>query len=268
MKSTQQPTLLIFTALMISVSSLHPSQALSSCRNLCGTIAINYPFGVDDGCGAPQYRKMLNCNSSDLFFVAQSGNYKVRSIDYDKQTMVVYDPGMSTCTTLQPHHDFILTDIQSVVMPPTPDTIFALLNCSIDSPVLNRYKSLCFNFSSHNCDELYNGCSAFKIFHVNGTIGVGGTNPPCCFTGYNTAKLMNMDILDCSHYTTMYNVDEIDGGEAPMDWSYGIELSFVVPKTGCELCQGSGGTCGFDIETEMTLCLCSISSNSTRQCGE
>ncbi|KAK9136593.1 hypothetical protein Sjap_007187 [Stephania japonica] len=53
-----------------------------------------------------------------------------------------------------------------------------------------------------------------------------------------------------------------------MDWSYGIELSFVVPKTGRELCQGSGGTCGFDIETEMMLCFCSISSNSTRKCGE
>ncbi|KAF3456468.1 hypothetical protein FNV43_RR01118 [Rhamnella rubrinervis] len=238
---------------------------LSPCRNSCGNIAINYPFGVDDGCGAPQFRNMLNCSSNninnDLFFLTPSGSYKVQSIDYDKKSMVVYDPAMSTCSILQPHHDFVMTDIQSAIIPPTTDTVFALLNCSIDSPVLNHYKYLCFNFSGHSCDELYGTCNAFKVFHF-----LTNTTPPCCFTGYDTVKFMSMNILDCTHYTSVLNTDNLKG-TGPLDWVYGIKLSYTVPDTGCERCAQSGGTCGFDTETQGMLCLCSTLSNSTRQCG-
>ncbi|KAH7513572.1 uncharacterized protein LOC107433371 [Ziziphus jujuba] len=235
---------------------------LSPCRNSCGNIAINYPFGMDDGCGAPQFRHMLNCSSTnDLFFLTPSGSYKVQSIDYNKKTMVVYDPAMSTCSILQPHHDFIMTDIQSAIIPPTSDTVFALLNCSIDSPVLNHYSNLCFNFSGHSCDELYSACNAFRVFHF-----LTNTTPPCCFTSYDTIKFMSMNILDCTHYTTVLNTDSLKG-IGPLDWVYGIKLSYTLPETGCERCAQSGGTCGFDTETEGMRCLCSTSSNSTRQCG-
>ncbi|GMH19799.1 hypothetical protein Nepgr_021640 [Nepenthes gracilis] len=124
-----------------------PADPAVICRNRCGGIAVNYPFGVDDGCGAPQFRKMLACNATDLFFITPNGNYKVQAIDYEERTMVVYDPDMSTCAILQPHHDLVMTEIQYAIIPPSPDTVFALLNCSIDSPVLNHYRSLCFNFS-------------------------------------------------------------------------------------------------------------------------
>ncbi|OVA16679.1 Wall-associated receptor kinase galacturonan-binding domain [Macleaya cordata] len=261
---SSKPPITIFNIILFMIISIlqltKPVCTLPICRNLCGGIAINYPFSIDDGCGAPQYRKMLNC-SGDLFFLTPSGNYRVRSIDYEKQTMVIYDPSMSTCSTLQPHHDFILTEIQSVVIPPTSDTIFVLLNCSIDSPVLNHYRSLCFNFSGHSCDELYSSCTSFKLFHP-----LSGVYPGCCYTSYNTVKLMSMNILDCSHYTTVYNTDDLKG-IGPLDWSYGIKLSYMVPNTGCDRCQRTGGTCGFDTETEVMLCVCGSSTNSTRECA-
>ncbi|XP_042516320.1 uncharacterized protein LOC122090706 isoform X2 [Macadamia integrifolia] len=279
---------------LLTLLNLKPVQSLSPptlCRSLCGGIPINYPFGVDDGCGAPHYRKMMNC-SGDLFLITPSGSYKVRSIDYDKQTMVIFDPAMSTCTTLQPHHDFIMTEIQSVVMPPSSDTVFALLNCSIDSPVLNHYSNLCFNFSGHSCDELYSACTSFRIFQQfhslsppspvtitpnpflsnlssppppSSSISLNPP-PPCCFTGYDTVKLMSMNILDCTHYTTVYDTDNLKG-VGPLDWSYGMKLTYTVPNVGCDRCQNTGGTCGFDTETEGMLCICSTSSNSTRDCG-
>ncbi|BBG93022.1 hypothetical protein Prudu_000914 [Prunus dulcis] len=171
------------------------------------------------------------------------------------------------------HHDFLLTPIQSAIIPPTSDTVFALLNCSVDSPVLNHYKSLCFNFSGHSCDELYNSCNAFRLFRLgmglsNGTNSTGSTDfvPPCCFTGYDTVKFMSMNILDCTHYTSVTNTDRLRG-LGPLDWTYGIKLSFAVPDTGCERCAQSGGTCGFDTETQVSLCLCSTFTNSTRECG-
>ncbi|CAN1243272.1 hypothetical protein LINPERPRIM_LOCUS5621 [Linum perenne] len=260
-----------------------PTPASTPCRSFCGTIPINYPFGIDDGCGAPQFRHMLNCSSpNDLFFITPSGTYKIQHIDYPKKTLTIYDPSMSTCSILQPHHDFLMTEIQSAIIPPTPDTVFALLNCSVDSPVLNHYKNLCFDFSSHSCDELYSSCNAFRVFRLlNNNINTTTNNnsssslfppsstsssPPCCFTGYDTIRYMSMNILDCSHYTTVVNTDELRG-IGPLDWVYGIKLSYSLPETGCDRCSLSGGTCGFDTETEGRLCLCSVSTNSTRQCG-
>ncbi|KAI3683933.1 hypothetical protein L1987_84448 [Smallanthus sonchifolius] len=282
------------------------SHSLPICRDSCDNIRIDYPFGIDDGCGAPLYRNMLNCSTTfaplstpitttntttpvltptistptptttttpmtttttmttALFFETLSGSYKVESIDYDSKTLTIYDPSMSTCTILQPHHDFLMSDIQSAIIPPSPDTVFALINCSIDSPVLNHYKSLCFNISAdHSCDELYTSCTSFRIFSMLSN----DTPPACCFTSYSTIKFMSMNILDCSHYTSFYDVDRLKEEEKPLDWSYGIKLSYSLPDTGCDRCRKSGGTCGFDVETEGMLCICSPTFNSTRQCG-
>ncbi|KAL6008758.1 hypothetical protein ACLOJK_021984 [Asimina triloba] len=267
-----QPPIFLSTAmfklklLLLPILVLHqtPAYSLPLCRTQCGAVSINYPFGLDDGCGDPEYHGMLNCSMADLLFQTPSGSYKVRSIDYDKNTMVIYDPAMSTCTMLQPHHDFLLSDLQNIVIPPSDDTVFALLNCSFDSPVLNRYRSLCFNFSGHSCDELYSACSSFKILSLSNGTAVGG--PSCCFTEYTTIKFMSMNILDCTHYTTVYGLDDLKG-VGPMDWQYGMEMSFAVPNSGCEHCQRTGGTCGYNTETHGMLCLCSTGFNSTRECG-
>uniref|UniRef100_A0A1J3I8C3 non-specific serine/threonine protein kinase n=1 Tax=Noccaea caerulescens TaxID=107243 RepID=A0A1J3I8C3_NOCCA len=261
-----------FLAFLYTVTTLAflplTATGATSCRKFCGSIPINYPFGIDQGCGSPQFKGMFNC-STDLFFLTPSGSYKVQRIDYEKNTMVVFDPAMSTCSILQPHHDFKLADIQSAVIRPSYDTVFALLNCSNDSPVHNRFRNLCFNASGHSCDELYSSCTSFRIFNTTSPSGNSTvhTTPYCCFTSYDTVRAMSLNILDCSHYTTV-----IDSGRmrdaAPLDWSYGIELSYSVPEIGCDRCRKSGGTCGFDADTEIFLCQCPTSNNNpTRECG-
>ncbi|CAH8337074.1 unnamed protein product [Eruca vesicaria subsp. sativa] len=268
--ASRLPCFFFFHFLFTLTTLTSTASAATSCRTSCGSIPINYPFGIDQGCGSPQFKAMLNCSSTDLYFVTPSGGYKVRSIDYDKNTMVVFDPSMSTCSILQPHHDFKLSDIQNAIIRPSYDTVFALFNCSNDSPVHNRYRSLCFQAAGHSCDELYSSCTSFRIFNTTSPNGGNSTvhaTPYCCFTSYDTVRVMSMNILDCSHYTTV-----IDGGKmrgvAPMDWSYGIELSYSVPEIGCGRCRKSGGTCGFDDETEIFLCQCPNSNNiSTRDCG-
>ncbi|KAK3008549.1 hypothetical protein RJ639_013394 [Escallonia herrerae] len=121
-----------------------------------------------------------------------------------------------------------MSEIKSVIISPAPDTVFTLLNCSRDSSVLNHYRSLCFNFSGHSCDKLYGSCTSFRLFHL-----LSSNTPPCCFTGYDTVKYMSMNILDCTHYTTVYNTDGLHG-VASLDWIYGIKLSYSVPDIGCD----------------------------------
>ncbi|XP_021756987.1 uncharacterized protein LOC110722058 [Chenopodium quinoa] len=170
------PTSSLTLLLLLFLHLLTPSS--SECRSQCGTIPIHYPFSIDDGCGAPQFRNMFTCNTSStsLFFITPNGNYKVQSVDYKSQTLTVYDPDMSTCTVLQPHHDVRLTDIQYAIIPPSPDTVFALLNCSIDSPILHRFSSLCFEFAGHKCQELYSSCNSFRIFTTGGLVNPGASN--------------------------------------------------------------------------------------------
>lgn len=210
---------------------------------------------------------MLNCSSTDLYFVTPSGSYKVRSIDYDKNTLVVFDPLMSTCSTLQPNHDFKLSDIQNTLIRPSYDSVFALLNCSNDSPLHNRYQNLCFSTAGHSCDELYSSCTSFSVFNTTSPNGnnTERATPNCCFTNYDTVRAMSMSVLDCSHYTTVINDGKMKGA-VPIDWSYGIELSYSAPEIGCNACDKSGGTCGFDLETEIFLCQCP-NNITTRDCG-
>lgn len=135
---------------LLAAALLRASTA-SQCQASCGDVQVDYPFGIDDGCGAPQLRGWLSCNgTSGLFLQTPSGAYRVESVDYQKQRMMVYDPSMSTCSILQPHRDFVMSDVQYAVMPPSDDTIFVLLNCSIDSPVLNHYRSVTFGLEIGN----------------------------------------------------------------------------------------------------------------------
>ncbi|XP_031380577.1 uncharacterized protein LOC116195478 isoform X2 [Punica granatum] len=256
----------LLMAFVLAAALLRVAAALP-CRSSCGEVQIDYPFGIDDGCGTPQLRGWLSCNgTSGLFLQTPSGAYKVESIDYQKQRVMVYDPSMSTCSILQPHHDFVMSDVQYAVMPPADDTVFALLNCSIDSPVLNHYRYLCFNdVAGHSCNELYGACNAFRLFHMSSNT----TAPACCFTRYSTVRFMSMNMLDCTHYTTVVGA----AGEGlrsigPTDWVYGIGLSYAVPPgLGCERCKKSGGACGFDTDSGAEMCLCSSTMNATRECG-
>ncbi|KAF7849951.1 hypothetical protein BT93_L0091 [Corymbia citriodora subsp. variegata] len=274
-------TTFVFNLLTLTLSLLPlPSLPLSLCRTSCGSIPVSYPFAVDDGCGSPSFRRMLSCNASDLFFATPSGDYKVQSIDYAKRKVVVFDPAMSTCSVLQPHHDFALTDVQAALIPPSDDTLFAVLNCSVDSPVANHFKYLCSpDVGGHSCAEMYSACASFRIFRPAAPQGQGGNlslpspspstsaSPPCCFTRYATVRFMSMNMLDCTHYTTVIDSGGLEKA-GPLDWTYGIELTYAVPEsTACDRCKRSGGACGFDAESEAMLCLCSPTLNATVECA-
>ncbi|CAI9099656.1 OLC1v1036510C2 [Oldenlandia corymbosa var. corymbosa] len=225
----------------------------SSCRSSCDGIPIEYPFGISDGCGSPQYRHMLDCSGGGgggggseeaLFFITPSGNNKVQSIDYDTEALTIFDQAIQ----------------------PSDGNVFIPMNCSGGSKVVLNMSSICFNISGHSCYELYEGCSSFRVF-----TDINNDLPPCCFIKYNNVK-NNMSELKCSHYTSIYDVGKLTKEEEPVNWPFGMKLSFQNPASssspGCDRCRNSGGACGFDVLTLRNTCICNSTFNTTTQCYE
>ncbi|KAH0970025.1 hypothetical protein GBA52_022181 [Prunus armeniaca] len=87
--------LLIF--LTLPFLTLTATQA-SLCRSSCGNIPINYPFGIDDGCGSPYFKNLLVCSGlSKLELRTPSGRYPVKSISFSDPHILVTDPFMWNC---------------------------------------------------------------------------------------------------------------------------------------------------------------------------
>lgn len=238
---------------------------------------------------------MLDCRNTTagrgLFLLSGGSGYKVQGIDYEHRVMTIQDTSIPTClnpntnqqqpqqhTTNNNNTAFLL--INSDLIAPSYDTVVAILNCSLDSPLLHSKSSFCFpnlpsTFGGGTCNDLYGACDAFRNFLIRlpGGGNASTTTPPCCFTTYSTLAYMQMDMLDCTHYTSFYATDDMlrNGGGSPtgrtppMLWAYGIKLSFALPPdgVGCDCCIRTGGTCGFDVVTRAPSCITSSSSLTT-----
>ncbi|RAL47451.1 hypothetical protein DM860_013416 [Cuscuta australis] len=96
-------TILIITTTVVGAAAATP------CRDSCGgdgssgdaAIKIKYPFGIDGGCGAPQYAGMLDCRNTTagrgLFLLSGGSGYKVQGIDYEHRVMTIQDTSIPTC---------------------------------------------------------------------------------------------------------------------------------------------------------------------------
>ncbi|CAI9100998.1 OLC1v1038212C1 [Oldenlandia corymbosa var. corymbosa] len=263
----------VLLILLVLLPLLFPIQmVLCSCGlSSCGGTPIKYPFGVDDGCGSPSYRHMLDCSGQghEQALVLRNPSaanswVRIRSIDYAAGTMIVVDPGMSTCSDLEPARGTGIPNLQysAFITPYSMKNGLFLMNCSGDSPVLS--KPICFDNipGSHTCYELYEACSSFKVIAA-----AVAALPPCCFTTYDTVRNMSLNNeLKCSHYTSVYDTNGLKEGTDPVDWQYGMKLSFYTPA-GCDACHKSGGACGYDVNTLGLTCLCNPLLNATRECA-
>ncbi|CAI9113236.1 OLC1v1013809C1 [Oldenlandia corymbosa var. corymbosa] len=277
------PQFLLLVLMMLPIIPL----VEGTCRSSCAGIPIKDEFGVDDGCGAPEFRNMLVCSSTragkggdgddTLWFVTISGKYPVKSIDYVTKTMIIFsNPETSsksnqtstTCT----NHGFLMTDLQFSVIRPSPDTVFALLNCSANSPVFDPSNSVCLNdYGEHSCSEMYGAACAdsFEGFKPSKATSL----PPCCFSRFDVLRNMSRFniVSGCTHFTSFHDTTgrDLNGRVGrPADWSYGIKLSYSTSmQTDCDRCTLSGGICGFQVETFEMTCICSTTLNTTTECG-
>jgi len=260
----------LFITFVLPFFFLTKAQAASHCRTSCGTIPINYPFGIDDGCGSPYYRHMLLCSDSGILELrTPSGRYQVRSISYSDPHMIVTDPFMWKCK--DGHHfratrAFSLDTSTHLTLSSQNDYLF--FNCSEEKVIVEPKPIFCERFPDR-CDSTCDSAS-YLCRHLPGCgAALGGRS--CCSYFPKATESLRLMLKYCASYTSIYW--RINGANTPDDHvpEYGIRVDFDIPVTpDCLQCQDmkkGGGRCGFDTQSQNFLCLCNQRSNVTTYCN-
>lgn len=266
MASSSPPYLI--TILLFFLSFIPPTEA-SNCRSTCGDIPINYPFGIDDGCGSPYYRRMLVCSEyGKLELRTPSGRYPVRSISYSDPHLLVTDPFMWNCQdgdNFRPTRPFSLDTSTHFTLSSQNDYVF--FNCSEDNVIIEPKPVFCERFPER-CDSSCDS-SSYLCRHLPECSSLVLRGSSCCSYYPKATESLRLMLKYCASYASIYwkNV----GNSPPYDQvpEYGIRVDYDIPvTTRCMQCQDmtkGGGRCGFDTETQDFLCLCP-KGNATTFC--
>ncbi|XP_059439652.1 uncharacterized protein LOC132172207 [Corylus avellana] len=260
-----------FLTIQLTLSFLILSTAQAShCRTACGNIPINYPFGIDDGCGSPYYRHILICSEpGNLELRTPSGKYPVLDISYSDPHVLVTDPFMWNCQdgdNFRPTRPFSLDTSTHFSLSPQNEYLF--FNCSEDDVIIQPKPIFCEHFPER-CDSSCDSASYLCRHLPKCPSALGGGS--CCSYYPKATESLRLMLKYCASFTSVYwkNIGE----PQPYDQvaEYGIRVDFDIPVTiKCLQCQDTlkgGGTCGFDTHTQSFLCLCD-KRNSTTYCKD
>ncbi|KAJ3692338.1 hypothetical protein LUZ60_012688 [Juncus effusus] len=262
--------------LLLSLIPLIPSISSQStlCRTACGSIPIRYPLSIDDGCGSPYYRKILQCtNSSTLHFHTPSGLYPVLSIDYSDPHIVISDSSMWSCQNP--------SDINFNAAPFSLDTSkrfslsernnYLFFNCDVRSVLVEPRPVYCDRFPDRcasSCDSSGYLCRNLPYCPK----ALIENDITCCSYYPKASESLRLMLKHCQSYTSIY-WRTIGATIPPYDQlpEYGIRVDFDIPVTiRCLECQDNrrgGGVCGFNTDTRSFLCLCQ-DGNVTTFCSD
>ncbi|XP_042492954.1 wall-associated receptor kinase-like 20 [Macadamia integrifolia] len=256
------------------------SQPSSSCQAKCGSLTVKYPLGTGFGCGSPRFNPYVTCSSSSsssspdgdhdqLLLTTHTGSYPITAISYATSTLTITPPNMSTCSSMQPSQNLGIDWPSPFQLGPS---VFVLLSCPPPTSSSLTVKGLPI------CDSTYNYlCASIHTCPAVASLGLSlfaPTNTCCVYSPANLDPKGDLDLkaLGCASYASVLSL-----GQYPTDpnkWEYGVALkynndvgsldSFVA--TNCEVCERSGGACGYGPPRNYFLCVCNNGVNTSTDC--
>ncbi|XP_022132510.1 uncharacterized protein LOC111005351 [Momordica charantia] len=257
--------------LLLILTSLKPpkAEATKLCRSSCGNIPINYPFGIDDGCGSLYYHNILFCTIyGKLELRTATGTYPVTAISYSDPYILISDPDMWACRdgpNFRQARPFSLDPV-STHLSVSPLNHYLFFNCSEEAVVIAAKPGFCGRFPER-CDEAACDSASYLCTHVPecGGGALGGSS--CCSYRPKGMDSMRAMLEYCGSYTSVY-WRSVDQDQVP---EYGIRIDFdIVVTSSCLRCQDvlkGGGACGFHVQTLAFSCLCD-DKNVTTYCRD
>lgn len=262
-----QMTTALMAATAVALLWTFSEAAAAPCRTFCGNITVDYPFGVQEGCGHPEFRELVYCINNVMMFHVASGSYQVTGIDYAFRQLSLFDPRMSTCASMHRSPGFVLEESRSGYLQPTPDNTLLLLGCSNTSSLFQGfpYKHLPCRNETFGCEAFYDCPSWAGLGHRTKS----QKPPPCCAVPFASVGDLNLTHLHCYSYSSSYSSAPVKKQD-PGSWSYGVQLSFQLPADSdfCSPCEASRGVCGYSVggsSNHTQICLCD-GWNSTTTC--
>ncbi|CAK9195745.1 unnamed protein product [Sphagnum troendelagicum] len=230
----------------------HPSMTSPKCTSqpsppfpsmtACGNVSVAFPFGIDSGCGSPDFNSLLECtNSGVLNLVAASGLYAVQSIDYAAKSLTITDTSMTTCNGgIVDGKNFSLSPASNLFLSGNENLL--LLNCATNATLVKS--------SEFSCNTTAGVCSAFKTcadYAISDPLKVV---TGCCQLTQKSNTSIDLSLLNKLTFFI------------ELTWS---ETSPIFTSQTCALCTNSAGACGYNSTKNGLLCLCG-SSNTTSVC--
>ncbi|EPS64651.1 hypothetical protein M569_10129, partial [Genlisea aurea] len=242
------------------------ASALPRCRSKCGGIPIDYPFGLDDGCGSPLFRRVLSCSAAgELLLRTPSSNYPVVNITYSARShILISDPYAWPCRGGAAGGGVPFSLDSGVPLRLSPVNDFLFFNCSGEDVVMEPKPLFCRRFPER-CDFACDTASYLcrRLPECGG--GGGGGGASCCAYFPRGSESLRMMRRRCAGYAGVYWRNSGEEFQTP---AYGLRVDFDFPVSGrCRRCQDSGGSCGFDVaDARRFLCLCGGGDSSPAYC--
>ncbi|XP_071741599.1 putative RING-H2 finger protein ATL21A [Rutidosis leptorrhynchoides] len=214
--------LYLIILILILLPHFHLSLAASGYNcpvSICGSIehSIRFPFRMlnqqPDVCGYPGFDLRCNEQAKIILNIPNSGEFAVRSIDYQSQVVQLYDPSISSCTASRLH----TLDLSDSPFTSTQSQNFTLLSCPVEVTT-SRYVTVgCLSNSTHSI--LATKFDSFAKALVN--------QKACEIVGSLLSPISKYQ--DEQGMTTNLNMD--------------LFLTWDDPN--CQDCSAIGGTCGY-----------------------
>ncbi|KAI5065010.1 hypothetical protein GOP47_0019705 [Adiantum capillus-veneris] len=228
-------SLLATFLLLISLSTI---QAWD-CESSCGGITLNSPFGSASGCGSSAFQPYVNCSNGKLLFYSPTGTYQVQSIDYSNNVMVVIDPQMSTCSSMQLSGAFGLP-----IGAPFSFSSYnkvVLIGCSSTSSLYSKQSCDTSSEAQQLCKSIYENCDGISQIGIVATSSTGSASSCCVYASSLLATApyeVDLPLLQCSTYTSVYHIGNIQSPQS--SWLYGIALQYNPSSSSQSSPSGSG----------------------------